>query len=215
VDERRSAAVATKYLSLAMVGVGVAYVLLIASGLATAEPGTGRIRDPIRILMELVTMVAGLFLMALGAALHHLVDRSKRLLTLLGVLFLAACGTVTCGVHFVSLTVAEPLLRANSSLEPLLTLGWPTVPMSLDILAWDFFFGLGFLFLGWALLGTGGRTAGAVMVASGVLSIAGLVALPLGNMGVRFIGVFGYTVLPVVACGLLVRFAVREAARDS
>ncbi|MGC4115633.1 MAG: hypothetical protein QM765_13720 [Myxococcales bacterium] len=206
MDERSSAAVATKWLSLGMVAIGAVYVVLIAYGIATAEPGTGRIRDSVRILMELVTMAAGVVLMALGAALHLWLE-SRRLLTLLGALFLTACGTVTCGVHFVSLTVADALVRANPGLEPLLTLGWPSVLMSLDILAWDLLFGLGFLLLGWALIGAGGRAVGALMVASGALSIAGLIALPLGMMQVRFVGVFGYTVLPVVACGLLVRFA--------
>ncbi|MBL7994133.1 hypothetical protein JNM05_02080 [bacterium] len=70
---------------------------------------------------------------------------------------------------------------------------WPSVAYTLDILAWDWFFALVILFAapvfrsGWLEL-----TVRYLMIITGVLSLIGLIGIPLANMQVRMIGVLGY-----------------------
>jgi hypothetical protein len=74
---------------------------------------------------------------------------------------------------------------------------WPSVFYALDILAWDIFFALAMLFA--APVFTGGRLETWIrrlMTASGILSLAGLIGVPLADMQVRLIGVVGYAALP-------------------
>jgi hypothetical protein len=62
------------------------------------------------------------------------------------------------------------------------------VVYTLDILAWDFFFALSMLFA--APVFKGGRLETMVrilMIASGIVSLAGLIGVPLANMDVRII----------------------------
>jgi hypothetical protein len=77
---------------------------------------------------------------------------------------------------------------------------WPSVIYTVDILAWDWFYGLSLLFA--ALVFKGGRLQTAVRIAmavSGVLSIGGLIFLPFGDIQLRMIGILGYAGLsPVV-----------------
>jgi len=81
---------------------------------------------------------------------------------------------------------------------------WPSVLYALDILAWDWFFGLSMLlaapiFSGTKLL----RAVRSAMIASGTLSIVGLLALPLDDIRLRLIGVAGYGVIFPIVCLLL------------
>jgi LytS/YehU family sensor histidine kinase len=71
----------------------------------------------------------------------------------------------------------------------------------LDILAWDWFFALSMLFA--APLFKAGRlemTVRTLMIVSGVLSLAGLIGVPLADMRVRNVGILGYGLAaPVVS----------------
>ncbi|MEW6179433.1 MAG: hypothetical protein AB1522_05845 [Chloroflexota bacterium] len=71
---------------------------------------------------------------------------------------------------------------------------------SIDILAWHVFFGLAFIFSGLSLKGIKELSAPRLlMIFSGILALLGLIALPLNNMNLRFIGIFGYTVMPIIS----------------
>ena len=66
---------------------------------------------------------------------------------------------------------------------------------ALDILACDWFFALSILFA--APVFNQGRLEKILyylMILSGVLSLAGLIGIPLQNMHIRNIGIFGYAV---------------------
>ena len=107
------------------------------------------------------------------------------------------CG-ITSSVHFVILTVSRQL-EANS-VSWLLSFKWPSVAYTLDILAWDWFFALSMLFAA-PVFGVGRleQTVRILMIVSGVLSLAGLIGVPLANMQIRNIGIIGYGVVaPVV-----------------
>ena len=71
---------------------------------------------------------------------------------------------------------------------------------TLDILAWDWFFALAMLFAAPVFKeGRLEKTVRLLMIVSGVLSLAGLIGVPLADMQVRNIGIIGYAVVaPVV-----------------
>jgi hypothetical protein len=90
----------------------------------------------------------------------------------------------------------------------LLSFEWPSVAYALDILAWDVFFALSVLSA--APVFRGSRLATSVrvsLIASGVLALAGLSGVVVGDMGLRSIGIFGYAgVFPVAALLLALLF---------
>ena len=74
------------------------------------------------------------------------------------------------------------------------------VAYTLDILAWDWFFAISMLFAA-PVFGVGRleQTVRMLMIFSGVLSLTGLIGVPLANMQIRNIGIIGYGVVaPVV-----------------
>jgi hypothetical protein len=104
------------------------------------------------------------------------------------------CAGITSSVHFVILTASRQLEAAGFPWLPMfLSFKWPSVAYTLDILAWDVFFALSMLFA--APVFKGGRletTLRILLIVSGVLSLAGLLGVPLANMQVRNIGIVGY-----------------------
>jgi hypothetical protein len=89
-----------------------------------------------------------------------------------------------------------------------LSFKWPSVSYALDILAWDGFFALSVLCA--APVFNGNRLAALIRVllgASGVLALAGLSGVIVGNMQLRYVGIIGYVgVFPAVALLLAIFF---------
>jgi hypothetical protein len=79
---------------------------------------------------------------------------------------------------------------------------------ALDILAWDVFFALAVLFAAPVFSGsTLARWIRWLLVLSGVLALAGLIGVATADMGLRNIGILGYSgVFPVAALLLAVLF---------
>jgi hypothetical protein len=78
------------------------------------------------------------------------------------------------------------------------------VAYALDILAWDVFFALSMFFA--APVFGGSRLAASIrvlMIASGVLALAGLSGVLAGDMQLRNIGILGYVGVFLVVAGLL------------
>ena len=195
-----------RWSALALIALGAVYVGLIAWGMATQDPVTGFIRDPIRILMEIVTMISAIALLFFAQSIKNFLAREQRFLADTSVVFMALLVALTSMVHFASITISSQIVGENPLLAPLLSLNWPSLLLSIDILAWDVFFGIAFICLGLSLRPiTGGAVTSIVMIVSGILSLLGLIALPLNDMNIRFIGIFGYTVMPVIACVRLLR----------
>ncbi|WFN34385.1 hypothetical protein L1S32_11165 [Methanogenium sp. S4BF] len=113
--------------------------------------------------------------------------------------------TITSSLHFVILTVSRDIEAAGFPYASLLfSFEWPSVVYALDILAWDVFFALSMLFAASVFrrdrLETVVRT---LMIASGVLSLAGLIGVPLADMSIRNIGILGYVGVSLVVFPLL------------
>lgn len=190
-----------RWTAYALLALGVVYVGLIVWGIVTQDPETGFIRDQVRILMEITTMMSAVVLLFFALSIKKMLGTEQNFLSETSVIFMAILVALTNTVHFVSITVSSQIVEADPLLSPLLSLTWPSLLLSIDILAWDVFFGFGFIFLGLSLKPLKELSvARIVMILSGILSLLGLIALPLNNMDIRFIGIFGYTVMPVISC---------------
>ncbi len=195
---------------------GVAYAIITMVGLVSLKSPLQPIPDPFQFLMELLIIIMAPLYVAVMVAVHAYADREVKAYSLMALAFMIVCAAITSSVHFVMLTVSRQVAFSSISWMPLfLSWKWPSVIYALDILAWDWFWGLSLLFA--ALVFKGDRLQTAVRIAmavSGVLSLAGLLFLPFGNMQLRMIGIFGYAVIgPVVF--LLVALVFGRAASRS
>jgi len=89
------------------------------------------------------------------------------------------------------------------------------VAYSLDILGWDVFVPLSMLFA--APVFQGSRLAAwirVLMIASGVIALAGLSGVVVGDMQLRNIGIVGYVGVFLVVAALLVVFFYRAKPKE-
>jgi peptidoglycan/LPS O-acetylase OafA/YrhL len=110
----------------------------------------------------------------------------------------------------------QPEFRAQSWLPLVLSFEWPSVTYALDILGWDVFFPLSMLFA--ALVFQGSRLATwirVLMIASGVLSLAGLSGVVAGDMQLRNIGIAGYVGVFLVVATLLAVLFYRTTPQEA
>jgi hypothetical protein len=123
---------------------------------------------------------------------------------------------LTSSLHFVILTVSrEPEFARQSWLPLVLGFTWPSIAYALDILGWDVFFALSMLFA--APVFQGSRLAGWIrwlMLAAGILALAGLSGVAFGDTRMRNIGIVGYVPVFLVVAALLSVLFHRTAPCD-
>jgi hypothetical protein len=155
-------------------------------------------------------------MVALMVAVHAWAPTRVKSLSLAAVIFMGLLAGVTCSVHFVILAVSHQAAFAGQSWLPLfLSFKWPSVAYALDILAWDVFFPLSMLFA--APVFSGSRLAAWIkwlMIASGVLALAGLSGVAFGDMQMRNIGIVGYVPVFLVVVVLLAVLFYRAAPTE-
>jgi hypothetical protein len=201
--------------SLAVFVLGVAYVIPLVLGLRALASPQDPIADPYFAAMELLILLMAPALVAMMAAVHAYAPRDRKIFSLTAFLFMGLLAGMTCGIHFVLLTVGRQVSPAESPWLPLfLSFRWPSVTYALDILAWDLFYPLALLFAMPVFRGEGlARAVRIVILLSGLLSLAGLAGAAVGDMGIRNIGIVGYAGLgPVVALLLALLFRRSEAS---
>jgi hypothetical protein len=187
----------------------VAYALTLAVGLASLESAQQPIGNPMFTILEVLIIVMMPAMVALMVAVHAWAPMQAKTLTLTSLVFMGLLAGVTSVVHFCVLTLSRQLEFVGRPWESLVfPFAWPSVVYALDILAWDVFFPLSMLFA--APVFRGNRLAGwirVLMVASGLLSLAGLSGVVVGDMQLRNIGIVGYVgVFLVVAILLAILF---------
>src|SRR5215204_1985177 len=187
----------------------VAYALTLAVGLASLESPHQPIGDPMFTILEVLIIVMMPAMVALIVAVHAWAPMQAKTLTLTSLVFMGLLAGVTSVVHFCVLTLSRQPEFAGRPWESLVfPFAWPSVVYALDILAWDVFFPLSMLFA--APVFRGSRLAASIrvlMIASGVLSLAGLSGVVAGDMRLRNFGIVGYVgVLLVVAALLAILF---------
>jgi hypothetical protein len=189
----------------------IAYAATLAVGLASLASPDQPIGDPMFWILEVLIIAMMPAMVALMVAVHAWAPPPLKTLSLVSVVFMGLLAGLTCSLHFVVLTLSrQPGFAEQPWLPLFMSFRWPSVAYALDILGWDVFFALSMLFA--APVFRGGRLASWVrvgMIVSGVLALAGLVGVALGDMQVRNIGILGYVVVFLVVCVLLAGLFLR------
>ena len=188
----------------------LAYVPTMLAGFLANGGFADPVGDPYLAVMELLILLTAIPLIVLFGAVHSYAPPSRKTLSLSAFAFVTlAVGTTVC-VHLVLLTVGRQTDQTSlPGYDQLLSWTWPSVVFALDIAAWDFFFGVALILGALVFSGPGlPRLVRRGLLLSGALCLLGIVGAPLGNMGLRDIGVAGYAVVfPVVALVLARHFA--------
>jgi hypothetical protein len=183
----------------------VAYAVTLAMGLASLESPQQPIGDPMFTILEVLIITMMPAMVALMVTVHAWAPMHAKTLSLTSLVFMGMLAGLTCSVHFVILTLSrQPEFTAQPWLPLVLSFNWPSVVYALDILGWDVFFPLSMLFAAPVFWGT--RLAAwirVLMTASGVLALAGLSGVVVGDMQLRNIGIVGYVGVFLVVAALL------------
>jgi hypothetical protein len=183
----------------------VAYAVTLVVGLMSLESPQEPIGDPMFTILEVLIIIMMPAMVALMVAVHAWAPMHAKTLSLISVVFMGVLAGLTCSVHFVILTLSrQPEFTEQSWLPLVLSFNWPSVVYALDILGWDVFFALSMLFA--APVFRGSRLAAwirVLMLASGVLALAGLSGVVVGDMQLRNIGIVGYVGVFLVVAALL------------
>jgi hypothetical protein len=195
----------------------VAYAVTLAVGLASLESPQKPIGNPMFTILEVLIIVMMPAMVALMVAVHAWAPMHAKALSLISVVFMGLLAGVTCIVHFSILTLSrQPEFTEQSWLPLVLSFEWPSVVYALDILGWDVFFPLSMLFA--APVFRGSRLAAwirALMIASGVLALAGLSGVVAGDMQLRNIGLVGYVGVFLVVAALLAVLFYRTTPQEA
>ena len=195
----------------------VAYTVTLTVGLASLNSPDQPIGDPMFTILEVLIILMMPAMVGLMVAVHAWAPTHAKTLTLTAVVFIGLLAGVTCVVHFCVLTLSrQPEFTGQQWLSLVLSFKWPSVVYALDILAWDVFFPLSMLFAP-PVFG-GGRLAARIrvlMIASGVLSLAGLSGVVTGNMQWRNIGIVGYVGVFLFVAALLAILFYRTTPKEA
>ncbi len=175
----------------AVAGLGLIYLLVTGIGLATLPARDAPIGQPWFGMMEVLILVLVPFLLGLATAVRGtgLAPRFTRPALPL----MAAALALTSVVHLSILALGVEDAFA-----------WPSLPYTLDIIAWDGLFAIAVLLMAPAFRGEPGIQR--LLLASGGLALFGLSGPITGVMPLRMIGVIGYAVLFPIAAALIARW---------
>jgi hypothetical protein len=191
--------------AVGIVVLELAYAVTLTVGFLSLKSPQQPIGDPMFSILEVLIIVMMPVMVALMVAVHAWAPSHAKTLSLTAVVFMCLLAGVTCSLHFVILTLSRQGAFAGQSWMPLLlSFKWPSIAYALDILGWDFFFALSMFFA--APIFRGSRLAISIrvlMIASGVLALAGLSGVVVGDMQLRNIGIVGYVGVFLIVAGLL------------
>lgn len=183
----------------------VAYAITLVVGFVSLESPQQAIGDPMFSILEILILAMMPAMVTLMVAVHAWAPPHAKTLSLTAVIFMGLVAGVTSSLHFVILTLSrQPAFVDLVWLPLIVSFTWPSVAYALDILAWDVFFALSMLFA--APVFGGSRLAVSMRVlmsVSGVLALAGLSGVVVGDMRLRNIGILGYLGVFLVVAALL------------
>jgi hypothetical protein len=185
--------------------LGTVYAVVTALGFLSLPSPNDPIGDPYVSVMEGLIILMAPLLVVCMVVVHAYAAPEAKAYSLAALALMSILAGLTSTVHFVILTVGDAIEVAGSPWGSLLvSFRWPSVAYAVDILAWDWFFALAMLCAAPVFRGRG-LPAGVrlLMVVSGVLSLVGLIGVPLGDMRYRNIGIVGYGLVAPAAFLLL------------
>ncbi len=190
-----------KFTCWAVFILGIVYAATTLLGFLSLESPQHPIGNPYFTIMEILTLLIAPLMAVSMVAVHFYASPVDRIYSFLSVIFMFLMAGITSCVHFMilSMNLLGPTdLMLNASV--FFSFNWLSIPYALDILAWDWFFALSFLLA--SPVFKGNRTERFVrilMISSGLLSLVGLMGVPLDNVQIRNIGIIGYAIVaPVV-----------------
>jgi hypothetical protein len=178
----------------------VAYTVTLTVGLASLESPDQPIGDPMFTILEVLLLLMIPAMIALMVAVHAWAPTRVKTLTLTAVVFMGLLAGVTCVVHFCVLTLSRQPEFAGRPWDPLVfPFAWPSVVYAAP-----------------AIRGTRLATwVRVLMIASGVLSLAGLSGVVTGNMQLRNIGIVGYVGVFLFVAALLAILFYRTTPQEA
>lgn len=186
-----------KYSSLTVFFLLLVYVVVTPLGFLSLETPLDPISDPYFTLMELLILIIAPLILIVMVIINAYADFRTKIYGKIAVIFMLIMTAITSCVHFTILSLSHKSEFSDIPfIQFFISFKWPSVVYVLDILAWDFFFAVSFLFA--SLIFNNGKREKAVkilMIISGVLSLIGLLGIPLDNMQIRNIGIVGYSII--------------------
>jgi len=183
----------------------IVYAVTLVLGLLSLKSPQDPIGDPYFSILELLIIVMVPLIIIVMVAVYFYASSETKIYSLIALAFMVIMAAITCSVHFVILTVSRQIEAAGFVWASLFfSFKWPSVVYALDILAWDFFFALSMLFAV-PVFKTGRleKIVRILMIINGLLSLTGLIGVPLANMNIRNIGIIGYVGVSIVMFPLL------------
>jgi hypothetical protein len=194
-----------QYASWAVFILDLLYVPVLILGFLSLKSPQDPIGDPYFSILELLIIILSPLMVVVMVAIHGYARPNAKAYSLIALAFMILLAGLTSCVHFTVLTVSHQIESAGFPWAKLFfSFTWPSVIYTLDLLAWDVFFPLSMLFA--ALIFTEGKLERAIrtiMIASAILSFAGLIGVALANMQYRNIGIIGYAGVATFAFLLL------------
>jgi len=189
-------------------------------GVVTRRPSANPLLqvDPYLAILEVLIILSAVVLVVMMAAVHAYALPERAIFARTALAFIICSALVTCAVHFVSLTVGRqisPGLLLLLSHQLSFVEGWPTIALSLDLLAWDFFLGLALIFAAQVFKGEAAIRVRISMIVAGTLCLVGTLGPASGHLDIQYLGIAGYALALPVACGLLAIFFRRARASQS
>lgn len=183
--------------AVAIAGIGLLYVGVIALWLVVEATPRAPIGDPYLAVMEGLTIASALALVGFVLAIGCFARAARRLYALAALLFGGLGAGLTMTVHFVQLTAVRQLWRAGQLADYRLV--WPSMLFAVEYFAWDVLVGLTMVFAGLSLsAGVDTRSARRVLVLGGALCLAGAGGPLSGWMLLQNLSILGYAiVLPI------------------
>lgn len=181
------------------------YAVTTVLGLLSLQSPLDPIGDPYFTLMELLIILTVPLMVITMVVVHTYASLDVKACSLTALILMSIMAGITSCVHFLILTVSRQITAAGLAGATLFfSFQWPSVVYTLDILAWDWFFALSMLFAA-PVFNSGKleRTVRLLMIISGLLSLIGLIGVPLANMQIRNIGIIGYAGVALVVFLLL------------
>jgi hypothetical protein len=170
---------------------------VLIAGFASIRNTSKPLPDPYLAIAEILILLMAPVMVCLMLAVHECAPRHARPFTRVALGWMLAAAAFTTVVHFVQLTVARHISPATfSGYAPIFGWKWPSTFYAIDIVAWDVFFGFALLF---AVPAFADRIDAVRVrrgfILSGSMCLIGLVG-PFANMlGLRTIGIVGYTIV--------------------
>lgn len=199
----------SKYTSWLVFIMGLIYAVITLSGFLSLDSPDEPIGHPYFCIMEVLILIISPVMAISMAAIHYCNESDTRIYSFIAVCLMFIMAAITSCVHTLILTVGDSQqFRELPEYNLLFSFRWPSIAYALDVLAWDWFYGLSIIFGAIQFRQQGlEKTIKVIMMISGILSLIGLGGLPTGNMQIRNIGIIGYAIFGPVAFLLIsIRF---------